>query len=144
MLRTKSGNEVSKIGIGTWTISKDRIDDEVDALKFYYDNGVNFIDVVLAYDDGRTLDVVASFLKQVKREDIFVNCFITWGCSSIQNMEEQIDTYLQRLNLTYLDCVTLHSPAILSFAFQDYVKEIERLKKTKKPIAKRLNLYLSR
>ncbi len=135
MLRTKSGKEVSKIGIGTWTISKDNIDSEIETLKYYYDMGVNYIDVVLAYDNGNTLDVIAEFLKQVKREDIYVNALITFGCSKIENMEEQINTYLKRLNLKYLDCVTLHSVAVLGFSFEEYVKEIERLRKTNKFLA---------
>ena len=47
MLYIKSGKEVSKIGIGTWTIKKENIDNEVKALQFYFDQGVNYIDVVL-------------------------------------------------------------------------------------------------
>ena len=129
MLYTKSGNAVSKIGIGTWTIKKENIDKEVEALKYYFSKGVNYIDVVLAYDNGTTLDVIAKFLKSVKREDIFINAFITHGCQQISDIEKQINTYIEKLEVSYFDCITLHSPAIIGFNFKEYVKEIKRLQK---------------
>ena len=39
MLYTKSGKEVSKIGIGTWTISKENMNSEIDALNYYIKGG---------------------------------------------------------------------------------------------------------
>lgn len=39
MLFTKSGKPISKIGIGTWTIKKENLKDEVDALRYYYNKG---------------------------------------------------------------------------------------------------------
>lgn len=132
MLKTKSGKEVSKIGIGTWTINKASIDTEVDALKFYYSQGVNYIDVVLAYDNGAVIDVIAKFLKTIKREDIFINVFITHGCKRIADIEKQLNEYLSRLGISYADCLTLHSPVVLGFSFNDYVKEVQRLYKSKK------------
>ena len=132
MLRTQSGKEVSKIGIGTWTIKKEEMDKEVEALKFYYKNGVNYIDVVLAYDNGLVLDVIAKFLEGVKREDIFINGFITHGCKNVEDVEKQLDLYLEKLNIKNLDCLTLHSPACIGFSLKEYVKEIERLKASEK------------
>ncbi len=128
MLKTRNGKEISKIGIGTWTIKKDNMQKEIDALKYYVDMGVNYIDVVLAYDSGETLDVISNFLKKVKREDIFVNAFITHGCKNIEDVETQVKIYLAKLQTNYLDCVTLHSPAVLGFEFEKYVDEILRLK----------------
>ncbi len=129
MLYTKSGREVSKIGIGTWTIKKDNIKDEVAALQYYFNQGVNMIDVVLAYDNGATLDVIADFLKSVKREDVFVNALITHGCAMVSDVEKQLKVYVDKLKIDYFDCVTLHSPAVLGFDFDEYVKEIKRLQK---------------
>lgn len=127
-MQTKSGKQVSKIGIGTWTIKKDNLKQEVDALKYYFSQGVNYIDVVLAYDEGAVLDVVAKFLKTIKREDIFINVLITHGCAKITDIEQQIKIYIDKLGIDYFDCVTLHSPVVLGFDFNDYVKEIQRLK----------------
>lgn len=128
MLYTKSGNVVSKIGIGTWTIKKENIEEEVKVLQYYFNQGVNYIDVVLSYDNGAVLDVVAKFLKEIKREDIFLNVFITYHCVNIEDVEKQIKVYLNKLKTDYFDCVTLHGPAALGFDFNDYVKEIIRLK----------------
>lgn len=132
MLYTKSGKPISKIGIGTWTIKKEQLAEEVETLKYYFEQGVNCIDVVLAYDNGATLDVISQFLKQVKREDLFINAFITHGCLEISDIEKQINAYLDKLQVAYLDCVTLHSPAVLGFDFSEYVKEINRLHADKK------------
>lgn len=132
MLKTKSEKEISKIGIGTWTINKENFNNEVEALKYYYSNGINFIDVVLAYDNGKVVDVIAEFLKNVKREDIFINAFITYGCDNISDISKQIDFYLEKLSTDYLDCVTLHGLDAINFSLEDYSKEIKRLKQTNK------------
>lgn len=132
MLKTKSGKDISKIGIGTWTINKENFKNEVETLKYYYSNGINFIDVVLAYDNGNVIDVIAEFLKTVKREDIFINAFITYGCNTISDMHKQIDFYLEKLSTDYLDCVILHGLDAIGFSLEDYSKEIKRLKQTKK------------
>ena len=131
MLTTKSGKNVSKICIGTWTINKENFNTEVDALKYYYSNGINFIDVVLAYDNGKVIDVITEFLKTVKREDIFINAFITYGCNTIVDIKKQIDFYLEKLNTDYLDCVTLHGLDAIGVSLEEYSKEIIRLKKIK-------------
>lgn len=131
-LYTKSGKTISKIGIGTWTINKENIKNEVSALKFYFNNGVNYIDVVLAYDNGNTMEVISEFLKTIPREEIFINAFITYGCKKVEDIETQINTYLKKLNTNYLDCVTLHSPVAIEFDFECYVKEITKLKSTNK------------
>ncbi len=132
MLTTKNGKSLFPIGIGTWTISKENAKNEVDALMYYFENGANFIDVVLAYDNGRTLQVLADFIKQINREDIFINAFITFGCSNVEDIETQINTYLEKLNINFLDCVTLHGYDCIDFDFKLYVQEIERLKNTNK------------
>lgn len=132
MFYTKSGNEVSPIGIGTWTIKKDNLKDEVETLKYYFNNGVNYIDVVLAYDNGETLDVIAEFVKSVKREHIFINALITFGCNTIDDMEKQIDYYLEKLGTNYLDCVTLHGLDVIKFSLEEYTKKIQELKETGK------------
>ncbi len=131
-LYTKSGKTISKIGIGTWTIKKENIQDEIKALQYYFNSGINYIDVVLAYDNGNTIDVIKNFLKTINREDIFINAFITYGCKKLEDIQFQINTYLEKLNTTYLDCVTLHSPVAIEFDFESYVKEITKLQKSNK------------
>lgn len=128
MLKTKSGKVVSKIGIGTWTISKDKIAQEVETLNFYFNQGVNWIDVVLAYDNGATLDVIAEFLKTINREDIFINAFITFGCNTPDDIQKQIDHYLAKLQTTYLDCVSLHALDVIGFDLDTYTTKINQLK----------------
>ena len=128
MLKTNSGKPVSKIGIGTYTISKDKIKNEIETLNFYVNQGINYIDVVLSYDNGATLDVISEFIKEVKRENIFINALITFPCKEISDIEKQIKIYLDKLNTYYLDCVTLHSPVVLGFNFKNYIKEIQHLK----------------
>lgn len=119
--------DLHPIGIGTWTISKADYDKDVKGLLYSFEKGQNSIECNASYLAGESLDVVAKFLKSLKREDIFVNVFITHGCSNIADIEQQIKTYLDKLNIDYFDCVTLHSPAVLKFDFNDYVKEIKRL-----------------
>ena len=130
MLKTRSGKDVSKIGMGTWTI-KNEIK-EVEIMKFYFDKGINYIDVVLAYDNGETIKVVSKFLKMINREDIFINAFITYGCNTINDIKKQIDFYLNELNTDYLDCVTLQGLDAIGFDLNEYSKEILNLKEENK------------
>lgn len=129
MLYCKNGKPVSRIGIGTWTINKQNINDEVDSLLFYFQNGVNYIDVVLAYDNGAVLDVISQFLQKINREDIFINAFITFGCKNPEDIEKQVNFYLNKLNTSYLDCVTLHALDCIGFELSDYTKTINKLHK---------------
>lgn len=129
-MKTKNGKEISHIGIGTWTIKNNA--DEIEILKFYFDKGINYIDVVLAYDNGETLKAISSFLKKINRQDIFINAFITYGCHNIEDIEKQIDFYLNELNTDYLDCVTLHGLDVIEFELDDYVKQINILKNKNK------------
>ena len=131
-MRTLSGHRISNIGIGTWTLSRAPIETEVPTLLYYYYHGVNFIDVVLAYDGGKTLKVVAEFLKHIHRKNIFINAFITYGCNTVDDIEKQIDTYLKELNIKYIDCLTLHSPAVIGISFDEYVKKVNELRQTNK------------
>ena len=132
MLYTKSNKPISKIGIGTWTINKEFIDDEIRALNYYFKNGVNYIDVVLAYNDGAVLDVVAEFLKSINREDLFINAYITFGCNNLTDIKKQIDYYLNKLNTEYIDCITLHCLDAIGFSFEEYVGYINSLKESGK------------
>ena len=132
MFQTKNGKPISKIGIGTWTINKENLEKEIQALDFYFENGVNYIDVVLSYDNGLVLDVISQFLKNKNREDFFINALITMGCNNPSDIDKQINHYLTKLNTSYLDCVTLHSPIVLGFDLDTYVKTINDLRKTNK------------
>ena len=132
MLKTKSGKPVKNVAIGTWKIDNTKIEQEVETLKFYFEQGVNLIDVVLSYDNGTTLEVVAKFLKMIKREDIFVNALITYGCNEPADIEKQIDKYLSILDTTYLDCVTLQALPAIGFDLDTYNSCIRELKKSGK------------
>lgn len=132
MLKTKNGTPISPIGIGTWTINKDNINNEIEALNYYHSQGINFIDVVLAYDNGATLDVIADFVKNTNREDLFINAFITFGCNTPNDIENQIDIYLDKLGTKYLDCITLHSLDCIGFDLDTYANTINNLKSTGK------------
>ena len=132
IMRTLSGKKISNICIGTKGIDINNLDTELAVLLYYFNQGINMINVVLAYDNGNTMKVVAEFLKYINREDIFINAFITYGCQDVEDIEKQIDMYMNVLGTDYLDCVTLHSPAIVGVKFDDYVEQINKLRKTNK------------
>ncbi len=76
-LRTfgKSGESVSEIGVGTWTMGgmwgprEDR--EAIDSLVLALENGVNFIDTAIVYGNGHSEELISSAFREAKKR-VFV------------------------------------------------------------------------
>jgi aryl-alcohol dehydrogenase-like predicted oxidoreductase len=72
-----SGLEVSPVSIGTWQMSprfwgEQSKDDYIAALRYAFENGVNFIDTAEAYGDGYAETVVGEAIQGLPRDELVI------------------------------------------------------------------------
>jgi len=131
----KTGKEISKMGLGTWSIGggsawggdhdlKTVVDTICEAPKV----GINLIDTAPGYNFGNSEKIVGMALKQMKREDVTIitKCGVTWdqemkgslfnvvnGIQLYKNLNSasirrEIEDSLERLGTDYVDVYMTH------------------------------------
>ena len=131
----KTGKEISKMGLGTWSIGggsawggdhdlKTVVDTSCEAPKV----GINLIDTAPGYNFGNSEKIVGMALKQMKREDVTIitKCGVTWdqemkgslfnvvnGIQLYKNLNSasirrEIEDSLERLGTDYVDVYMTH------------------------------------
>ena len=131
----KTGKEISKMGLGTWSIGggsawggdhdlKTVVDTICEAPKV----GINLIDTAPGYNFGNSEKIVGRALKQMKREDVTIitKCGVTWdqemkgslfnvvnGIQLYKNLNSasirrEIEDSLERLGTDYVDVYMTH------------------------------------
>jgi len=104
-----TGEKVSAIGLGTWSI-RDYNRARVVFLKAF-ENGVDLVDTAEMYDNGRAEEFVGMVVKEFGRENIFVTTKML--------PEHLVDPYkvlqagwrsLERMGLNYVDLFLIHWP----------------------------------
>ena len=101
-----NGVEIPKLGLGTWFIGDDEVDQAVkDAVQI----GYRHIDTAQAYQNERGVGkgIAACGLD---RADIFVTTKLAAEAKSYQEAVAAIDESLEKLNLEYIDLMIIHSP----------------------------------
>lgn len=101
-----NGVEIPKLGLGTWMISNDAVQQAVkDAISI----GYRHIDTAQAYQNeaGVAKGVKASGLK---REDIFVTTKLAAEVKSYDEATASIDHSLKTMGLDTIDLMLIHSP----------------------------------
>lgn len=137
----KTDIKVSKICLGTMTFGNQNTEKEGhDQLDYAVSKGVNFIDTAELYPvpaeaktQGRTSEIVGTWLKHQKREDLVIASKIagtgdytahirTTGFSK-NALHEAVNRELERLQTDYIDLYQLHWPEreTNTFGTRDYV-----------------------
>jgi diketogulonate reductase-like aldo/keto reductase len=114
--------EVHPIGIGTWGMGGDRLDDgnifadyryderEVEAIRYSIAMGQNHIDTAAVYGAGHTEEIVGQALRGSERERLFVATKV-WRSHSLRNaVPHSAEESLKRLGISYLDLLYVHAP----------------------------------
>lgn len=101
---------MSKLAIGTWYMgdSIENEDQEIQAIRYAIDNGVNIIDTAQMYGDGNSERLVAKAIKPYKREDIFLVSKVLPQNSTRDKIFKACQQSLDRLEVDYLDLYLLH------------------------------------
>lgn len=110
----KIGQDIVKnLGMGTWYLGEGnniRSDQEINALQYGINRGINVIDTAEMYGDGAAELLVGRAITQYDRSSLFlISKFYPWHADK-DNMKASLTASLQRLGTDYLDLYLLHWP----------------------------------
>ena len=120
-------DNIFKIGIGSWKVDPDNFKEDLEALKYSFDQGQNYLSLSMLYNNGKVVEKMKSFIDLVGRENLFISAYLEKYIESIEDVEKQLNDYLEVLNLKYIDCLQIHSFSVCKIPMIDVYKEINRL-----------------
>lgn len=128
------------LAIGTYGLGADRSElwddnkseltineEEMNALIYSYEQGQNYIETSYIYVGGQTMKFISEFLKRVDRNKLFITVKIENFIEKVEDVEEQLDKYLNILGITYADSILLHTPKASKISLKDSYNELKRL-----------------
>lgn len=135
-------NNIFPIAIGTFGLGASRMEswnddsselvideNEMKAVLYSYKKGQNYIDTSYIYAGGQTMKFIAEFIKKVDRNKLFIAVKIENFIEKVEDIDEQLDKYLNVLGIEYADSVLLHTPKASKIPLRDSYNELKRLVK---------------
>ncbi len=135
-------NNIFPIAIGTFGLGASRMEswsddsselvideNEMKAVLYSYKKGQNYIDTSYIYAGGQTMKFIAEFIKKVDRNKLFIAVKIENFIEKVEDIEQQLDKYLNVLGIEYADSVLLHTPKASKIPLRDSYNELKRLVK---------------
>lgn len=135
-------NNIFPIAIGTFGLGASRMEswsddsselvideNEMKAVLYSYKKGQNYIDTSYIYAGGQTMKFIAEFIKKVDRNKLFIAIKIENFIEKVEDIEQQLDKYLNVLGIEYADSVLLHTPKASKIPLRDSYNELKRLVK---------------
>lgn len=119
--------EIFPIGIGTWKINYENIENDLNALMHSYKKGQNYLSLYILYNNGEVVKQIKKFIDTVDRDKLFINANLEPTIEKIEDVEDQLDEYLEILDIDYVDNLQMHSPIFTKIPLIDVYKEIDRL-----------------
>lgn len=98
------------IGMGTWAMGEDKSkrEDEISALRYGLDNGLNVIDTAEMYGEGKSEELIGQALKGYDRSKVFlISKFYPYHATP-ELERRSLENSLKRLKTDYLDLYLLH------------------------------------
>lgn len=131
-IKFKTGDEVLKLGMGTWYIGDKRKthDSEIEALRSGIELGMTLIDTAEMYGSGRSEKLIGEAIKPINRSKIFVVSKVYPQNAGKKNLEKSLEASLKRLQTDYLDMYLLHWRGNIPLSETIYCME-EQVKKGK-------------
>ena len=120
-------DNIFKIGIGSWKVDPDNFKEDLEALKYSFDQGQNYLSLSMLYNNGKVVEKMKGFIDLVGRENLFISAYLEKYIESIEDVEKQLNDYLEVLDLKYIDCLQIHSFSVCKIPMIDVYKEINRL-----------------
>ena len=103
------------------------VEEEMKALIYSYEQGQNFIETSYIYAGGQTMKFISEFLKRVDRSKLFITVKIENFIEKVEDIEEQLDKYLNILGIDYEDIILLHTPKASKIPLEESYRELKRL-----------------
>lgn len=104
--------KLTGLGIGTWGIGEDPKNkkDEIAAIRYGLDNGLNIIDTAEMYGDGKSEELIGEAIKDYDRDKLFlISKFYPYHATP-ELERKSLEASLERLGTDYLDLYLLHWP----------------------------------
>ncbi len=115
------------IGIGTYKLDLENKEKTLQALFYSVSKGQNLISTSLLYDNGKIVDLLYPFFQKVKKDDIFLTCHLEAYIEKKEDIEKQLDDYLRRMHIDYVDALQVHNSYVSKIPLLDTYEEINRL-----------------
>lgn len=120
-------NNTNPIGIGTYNLDLENKEKTLQALLYSVSKGQKFMSTSLLYDNGKVVDFLYHFFQKVKKDDIFLTCHLEAYIEKREDIEKQLDEYLKRMHIDYVDALQVHNSYISKIPLLNTYKEINRL-----------------
>ena len=121
--------EIFPIGIGTYGIDLNNLDKEIDGLNYSINKGENYISISMMYENGEIVKNLRKFINKVDRDKLFINVNIEPIVEKVEDIEKQLDEYLEILNLEYIDNLQIHKPKAIKIPLLEAYIEMNRMVK---------------
>lgn len=120
--------DIFPLGIGTFRIDLTQKEASMNALIESFKLGQNYIDTSHLYENGKVMEFIGEFIKKVGRDKLFITTKIEPTVEKITDIEEQLNKYLEIMNIDYVDCLMLHSVIFTKLPLIQTYKEMNRMK----------------
>lgn len=114
----------------SWEYNKTELvidEKEMQSIIYSYERGQNYIDTSYIYAGGQTMKFISEFIKRVDRNKLFIAVKIENFIEKVEDIEEQLDKYLEILGIDYADSILLHTPKASKIPLEDSYNELKRL-----------------
>ena len=122
-------DEINPIGIGTYNLDLENKAKTLKALIYSVDKGQNLMSTSLIYDNYNVVDFLYNFFKEVDKDKIFLNCHLESYIEKREDVEEQLDEYLKRMHIDYVDSLQVHTSYASKIPILETYEEMEKLVK---------------
>ena len=120
-------NDIFELGIGTWKIDYENIENDMQSLIHSYNLGQNYLSLSMLYNNGEVVRQIKRFIDKVDRDKLFIATNLEPTIEYKEDIEKQLNEYLQILDIEYVDMLQLHKPSFSKIPLIDVYKEIQRL-----------------
>ncbi len=120
-------NDIFDLGIGTWKIDYENIDNDMEALIHSYNLGQNYLSLSMLYNNGEVVRKMKKFIDKVDRNKLFIAANLEPTIECKDDIEKQLNGYLQILGIEYVDMLQLHKPSFSRIPLIDVYREIQKL-----------------
>ena len=119
--------DIFPLGIGTFRIDLTQKEASMNALIESFKFGQNYIDTSYLYENGNVMAFIGEFIKKVGRDKLFITTKIEPTVEKTTDIEEQLNRYLEIMDIDYVDCLMLHSVIFTKLSLIDTYKEMNRM-----------------
>lgn len=120
-------NELNPIGIGTYKLDMENKEETLEGLLYSVKKGQNYISTSLMYSNYEIVDFLKQFFEKINRDDIFVMSHLEKYIENKNDVEKQVDEYLTRMNIDYIDALQIHTPEVCKIPLLDVYYEMKKM-----------------